>query len=98
MLAAVLTEFIGTFVFLAVIITVGQPIPIVVGLLAAIYFGGQISGGHFNPAVSTMMLAKGDITMERYIGYVVAQVLGGLAALLWWQSMVKPAAVATSAK
>lgn len=84
MIAAVLGEFIGTFVFLLVILVVGQPIPIVVGLLAAILAFGNLSGGHFNPAVSTMMLAKGDISVAQYVLYVVAQVLGGLAALLWW--------------
>ena len=81
-----LTEFIGTFVFLAVILTVGQPIPIVIALLAAIYFGGSISGGHFNPAVSTMMMVKGSLSTEKYIGYVIAQILGGLVALLWWNT------------
>jgi glycerol uptake facilitator-like aquaporin len=65
----------------------------VIGLLAAIYFGGHISGGHFNPAVTTMMLAKGDITLERFIAYVSAQVLGALAALLWWQSTPRRANV-----
>lgn len=84
MLSAVLGEFIGTFVFLLVILVVGQPIPIVVGLLAAILAFGNLSGGHFNPAVSTMMLAKGDINIMTYLMYVIAQVLGGLAALLWW--------------
>lgn len=79
-----IVEFIGTFVFLSVILTVGQPIPIVVALLAAIYFGGHISGGHFNPAVSTMFLAKGAISIEKYIGYVLAQVLGGLLALMFY--------------
>jgi glycerol uptake facilitator-like aquaporin len=84
MIAAVLSEFIGTFVFLLVILVVGQPIPIVIGLLAVIFAFGNISGGHMNPAVSTMMLAKGDIDVMTYILYVIAQVLGGLAALLWW--------------
>lgn len=84
MLPAVIAEFIGTFVFLLVILVVGQPIPIVVGLLAAILAFGNLSGGHFNPAVSTMMLAKGDINVTQYVLYVLAQVLGGLAALLWW--------------
>ena len=84
MLAAVFGEFIGTFVFLLVILVVGQPIPIVIGLLAAILAFGNISGGHMNPAVSTMMLAKGDINLMTYIMYVIAQILGGLAALLWW--------------
>lgn len=84
MIAAVLGEFIGTFVFLLVILVVGQPIPIVVGLLAAILAFGSLSGGHFNPAVSTMMLAKGDINIMTYLLYIIAQVLGGLAALTWW--------------
>ena len=81
-----IVEFIGTFVFLACILAVGQPIPIVVGLLAAIYFGGHISGGHFNPAVSTMMLAKGSLSVEKYVGYVIVQILGGLAALMFYKA------------
>lgn len=84
MLAAVLGEFIGTFVFLLVILAVGQPIPIVIGLLGAIYAFGNISGGHMNPAVTTMMLAKGDIDVLTFFLYIIAQVLGGLAALFWW--------------
>jgi aquaporin Z len=84
MLGAVLSEFIGTFIFLLVILTVGQPIPIAVGLLGAIYAFSNISGGHFNPAVSVMMLAKGDIGMSKCLLYMAAQVLGGLASLTWW--------------
>ena len=85
---AVVTEFIGTFVFLTVILTTGQAFPIGLALAAVIYFGGATSGGHFNPAVSTMMLAKGAISMETWITYVIAQVLGGLVALLWYKSTV----------
>jgi glycerol uptake facilitator-like aquaporin len=85
---AVLTEFVGTFVFLTVILTTGQAFPIGLALAVAIYFGGATSGGHFNPAVSTMMLAKGVISMEKWIVYVIAQILGGLAALLWYRSTV----------
>jgi aquaporin Z len=84
----ILTEFIGTFVFLAVILTTGQALPIGLALAAAIYFGGNVSGGHFNPAVSTMMLAKGGIRVETWIAYVIAQILGGLAALLWYRASV----------
>jgi aquaporin Z len=82
----IITEFIGTFVFLAVILTTGQALPIGIALAAAIYFGGNVSGGHFNPAVSTMMLAKGGISIETWIAYVIAQILGGLAALLWYKA------------
>jgi len=83
-----LVEFIGTFVFLSVVLTVGQPIPIVVALLAAIYFGGHLSGGHFNPAISTMFLAKGTLSVEKYVGYVLAQILGGLLALSFYKASI----------
>ena len=75
-----LVELVGTFVFLSVILAVGKPIPIVVGLLGAIYFGGHISGGHFNPAVTTMMFLKNNIEAQDAVMYIVAQLLGGAAA------------------
>jgi len=82
----IVTEFIGTFIFLAVILATGQALPIGVALAAVIYFGGSVSGGHFNPAVSTMMFAKGVIGMETWIAYVIAQVLGGLLALMFYKA------------
>ena len=84
MFPAVLGEFIGTFFFLLVILMVGEPIPIAIGLLASIYAFGGLSGGHFNPAVSTMMVVKGDIDTVTYGAYVVAQILGGLCAFFFW--------------
>lgn len=82
-----LVEFIGTFVFLSVILRIGEPIPIAVGLLAAIYFGGSISGGHFNPAVSFMMYLKENLSMQDLPLYVLAQLLGGASALQF-QNMI----------
>ena len=52
------------------------------GLMAAIAIGGQASGGHFNPAVTLAALFDGRITWQSAIGYVIAQVVGGLAATL----------------
>lgn len=83
------TEFIGTFIFLSVILTTGEAIPIGLALAVAIYFGGKVSGGHFNPAVSTMMLMNGKLTLERFAGYVIAQLLGGLVAL-WFITRTHP--------
>jgi aquaporin Z len=79
----VVAEFLGTFFFLTVILAKGEAIPIVIGLLASIYAFGGLSGGHFNPAVSVMFLAKGhsDFTVSSFVLYVIAQSLGGLAAL-----------------
>lgn len=81
-----LTELIGTFVFVSVILITGEAIPIGIALIAAIYFGGTISGGHFNPAVSTAKLVKGDLTPQKWVIYVAAQIIGGLVALLFYQS------------
>lgn len=52
------------------------------GLLAAISIGGHASGGHFNPAVTLAALFDGRVTWQSAIGYVVAQIIGGLAASL----------------
>jgi aquaporin Z len=76
-----IVEFLGTFLFLSVIIATGSPVLIALALLAVILLGGSISGGHFNPAVSVMMWANGALSMMDLAIYVGAQVAGGLAAL-----------------
>jgi aquaporin Z len=85
-----IVEFIGTFFFLSIILntltlstaekSIG-PISVAVGLLAAIYFGGKVSGGHFNPAVSVAMYLKQNITLNLLVGYIVAQLLGAGVAV-----------------
>lgn len=52
------------------------------GLFAAIHFAGVVSGGHFNPAVTVGALADRRIDVANATGYIVAQVVGGLAAAL----------------
>ena len=81
MLNSLIVEFVGTFIFLAVILATGEALPIALALATVIYLGGSTSGGHFNPAVSTMFFLKGDLDMMKLLGYVAAQVLGGAAAL-----------------
>lgn len=48
-----------------------------IGLMVAAL--GQVSGGHFNPAVTLSMLATGQIAITRAISYIIAQVLGATA-------------------
>ena len=76
-----IVEFIGTFIFLGVILTTGQAFPIGLALTTAIFFGGGISGGHFNPAVSFMMYLNKAIDIKQLMVYILAQVLGGVAVL-----------------
>jgi aquaporin Z len=76
-----LAEFLGTVLFLYVIIATKSPVPIAVSLLIAIMVFGPYSGGHFNPAVSVMMTATKKLSSSDLLPYVLAQVAGGLAAL-----------------
>ena len=75
-----LVEFLGTFIFLYVIAATGEPIAIAVSLLAMIYFGGKISGGSFNPAVSFLLFMKNKLSSTKFIGYVAMELLGAFAA------------------
>ena len=50
------------------------------GLLAAIFAFGHISGGHFNPAVTIAMVLDKRTTPIDAVGYIVAQIVGALAA------------------
>ena len=75
-------EFIGTLVFLTVILkSGGDKYVVVAGLLAAILLMGNISGGHFNPAVTVMELSRGQMDNREAMGYIGAQLVGALAAV-----------------
>ncbi|EPY4331729.1 aquaporin Z [Klebsiella variicola] len=49
-------------------------------VLTMAYAVGHISGGHFNPAVTLGLWAGGRITFSDVIPYIIAQVIGGIAA------------------
>lgn len=66
-------------------------------LLAGLYAFGEVSGGHFNPAVSLSMLLDGRINLGTMIGYWVAQVAGGVLAGLVLLVASSKEAVATTA-
>ena len=85
MITALISECVGTIFFFSCILSWGEPIPIVIGLLAAIYAVGKTSGGHFNPGVSFMLLLKGDIKFPQFIAYISAQLVGATLALIWWK-------------
>jgi aquaporin Z len=68
-------------------------------LLAGLYAFGEVSGGHFNPAVSLAMLLDGRIGVALMIQYWVAQIVGGVLAgftLLAATSKESVAATATT--
>ena len=51
-------------------------------LLVGLYAFGEVSGGHFNPAVSLAMFLDRRLPMDDLIGYWVAQFAGAIAASL----------------
>ena len=88
-----LAELLGTFLFLTIgyasVAAFGAagvsgllvvPFAFPLGLLAAIFAVGHISGGHFNPAVTVaMVLDKRTLPMDA-VGYIVAQAIGAIGA------------------
>ena len=82
MLNKYLVEFLGTlFALYIVLLSKANPIAIGAAFALAIYLGKSISGGNFNPAISFMLFSDGKLRGSDLLGYVLAQVLGGLAAL-----------------
>jgi aquaporin Z len=76
-----LAEFIGTLIFVSVILVTGNPWAIGAALALVIWLTASISGGHMNPAVSLVMASGGKLSMTDLLPYIVAQISGGLLAL-----------------
>jgi aquaporin Z len=90
----VLAELVGTFLFMSIgylsVAAFGAaglengllvvPFSFGLGLLAAIFAVGHISGGHFNPAVTVAMILDKRTTPVEGAGYIVAQVIGAIGA------------------
>ena len=86
-----LVEFLGTFFFLNVIMIASNAniqwafLPIGLALSMVVYWGGTISGGHFNPAVSLMFFANNKLSWLDTILYIISQIIGGLFALFFYK-------------
>jgi glycerol uptake facilitator-like aquaporin len=78
-----LIEFLGTF-FFTLAIALASPNALAIGLvlLAVTYIGRHISGAYYNPALVIAGWRRGSLDGEHVIAYLIAQVLGALAALL----------------
>lgn len=81
-------EFIGTLIFVFAIgealVNAGPFAPLAIGtaLMVMVFAGGHISGGHFNPAVSTAALVRGKLPSSEFVPYLAAQALGAIVAAL----------------
>ncbi|MGH2512850.1 MAG: MIP/aquaporin family protein, partial [Candidatus Limnocylindrales bacterium] len=103
-----LAELVGTFVFflvglLAILSTksfTAVPDLLVIafgfglGLFAALQIAGSVSGGHFNPAVTVGAWLDKRLDTKNAVGYVIAQLIGGIGAAALVLLMSDQAAVA----
>ena len=103
-------EFLGTFVLVFVgttaVVGAGRagspgllvaPFAFGLALLGGLYAFGEVSGGHFNPAVSLAMFFDKRLAPNDLVGYWVAQFLGAIAASLVLLIGTSQHAVATTA-
>lgn len=76
-----LIEFFGTFIVVLAVSLTENPFAMGPMYLAMLYLGARISGAHYNPAISLASWLRGTLSTERLPWYVLAQVLGALAAI-----------------
>merc|ERR1719181_213205 len=86
-----LSEFLGTyFLVLTVGLNVigGSPagaLSIAASLMCRIYALAEVSGAHFNPAVTTCLILSGKCELGKLKWFLPAQLLGGIcASLSYW--------------
>ena len=81
-------EFIGMFLFMFTVgmatdrLGAGAVAPLAIGsiLMVMVFAGGHISGGHYNPAVSTGVFFRGRMASNEWVAYMVTQVLAAVLA------------------
>lgn len=56
-------------------------------VMAIIYFMGEVSGAHLNPAVTLAFAVRRNFPWNRVTGYIVGQVIGGVIAAAFLRAM-----------
>jgi len=74
-----------------VIFATGNWAAIGAALAVAVFLGGAISGGAYNPAVTIALYAAGKIQKSDLIPYIIVQILGALAAFYAYKKFVNKA-------
>src|SRR3979411_368223 len=104
--AKLLAEFIGTFSFVfigagtAAVVGDGVGLPGIAAIalahgftiMAFAFAYGSVSGGHMNPAVRVGVRAGGAMSAGEAIGYIVSQLIGGVAGALLLRTVLGGAA------
>src|SRR2546423_15504241 len=97
-----LAEFIGTFALIfigagaAAVVGDGVGLPGILAIafahgltvMAFAFAYGSVSGGHFNPSVTVGVLAAGAMRPGEAAGYIVSQLIGGIAGALFLSAVL----------
>lgn len=75
------SEFIGTLLLTFTIFATGHALPIGIALIIGILFCGQISGAHFNPAVTVVQYMNKSFPLKEVFPYVMSQITGAVVGL-----------------
>ena len=97
--STLISEVLGTMIFLLVILVVSfrdvtlsglAPIMIGLGLAISIYIGLGLGGNaHFNPVVSTVMGANGNVSASDAFVHIIAQFAGAFLAFAVYKLLPK---------
>ncbi len=98
MLHSLVSEFLGTFIFVSVILYIVTIypnnifVPLVIGLALAvgIWFALMGSKGSLNPAVTLALFANGTLNGSQALVYMLAEFSGAVLAFVIWKWMVLP--------
>ena len=88
MLNKYFVEFLGTMFLMYVILITGNWLAIGDALAIGILLGSKVSGGSFNPAVTISLYAAGKLPQTEILPYIIAEVLGALAAFELYKNFV----------
>jgi glycerol uptake facilitator-like aquaporin len=86
-----IVEFLGTMFLVFVIFATGNWAAIGAALAVAVFLGGKISGGAFNPAVAISLYSAGKLAKSDLIPFIIVEILGGLAAFFVYKNFVNKA-------
>ena len=76
-----IVEFLGTLFLMFIILYTGNYLAIGIALAIAVFLGGAISGGAFNPAVTLGLLAARKLSTNDVLPYIIAQIIGAITAV-----------------
>jgi aquaporin TIP len=80
--AKMLAEFLGSIMFHFIGSMSPTPLANGLSLMTSVYYSAKISGGHLNPAVSTVFCIMGFITPIDTFFYILSQVCGCITGAL----------------